>query len=53
MSSTLPLLVTHPAHVAFEAHWKELVPDEKKVRDQLFGHFIFSDIPPLSRQRPT
>ena len=38
---------------AFEAHWKELGPNEKKVRDELFDHVILSDIPPVSRQRPT
>ena len=51
MSGMLPLLVTHPAHVAFEAHWKELGPNEKKVRDKLFDHVIFSDIPQVCRQR--
>ena len=53
MSSTSPLPVTHPTHVAFEAHWKELGLNEKKVRDELFGHIIFSDIPPVSRRIPT
>ena len=37
---------------AFEAHWKALGSNEKKVSDKLSNYIIFSDILPVSRQRP-